>query len=187
MSDSGSASSSMAGVGETRMLERRVSNNRGDLNGDQQLNYFIAWFNTWTELQKADFVPILAGKMSAVNNGKANDVNGLAESFDGLSWDNKRPPSLFSCQVKLFRDWFGSWSDDQKNYLVMRLRDLDADFYERYEDHLAGGGKTVAKDYFEPGIPKELVRHSSVIKEEDAEAEDEDAAAKNGLSSISED
>jgi hypothetical protein len=28
----------------TRMLERRVSNNRADLSGDQQMNYFLAWF-----------------------------------------------------------------------------------------------------------------------------------------------
>ena len=33
-----------------RMLERRVSNNRADLSGDQRMNYFLAWFNQWSEL-----------------------------------------------------------------------------------------------------------------------------------------
>ena len=54
----------MSGGGETRMLERRVSNNRADLNGDQQLNYFLAWFQSWSDLQKTDFVPILASKFN---------------------------------------------------------------------------------------------------------------------------
>ena len=49
--------------GETRMLERRVSNNRADLNNDQQMNYFLAWFQSWSDLQKADFIPVLASKI----------------------------------------------------------------------------------------------------------------------------
>lgn len=59
MSDSGSSMSDSS----TRMLERRVSNNRADLNGDQQMNYFLSWFNNWSDLQKSDFVPVLADKM----------------------------------------------------------------------------------------------------------------------------
>lgn len=50
-------------TGETRMLERRVSNNRADLNSDQQLNYFLSWFQEWSDLQKQDFVPILGNKI----------------------------------------------------------------------------------------------------------------------------
>ena len=46
-------------VAPTRMLERRVSNNRADLNSDQQMNYFLGWFQSWSDLQKSDFVPIL--------------------------------------------------------------------------------------------------------------------------------
>ena len=47
---------------ETRMLERRVSNNRADLSSDQQMNHFLAWFNGWSEMQKSDFVAVLAAK-----------------------------------------------------------------------------------------------------------------------------
>ncbi len=124
---------------ETRMLERRVSNNRSDLDGDQKINYFISWFTQWSgkrrdqwriaqgqlkknvsrlfiDLQKSDFVGVLAEKMSSTVNGVHHD------SLDSLSSLNlqgsKRPPSLFECQVKLFREWFSGWSDDQKNYLV---------------------------------------------------------------------
>lgn len=63
MSDSGSTSSSMGET--TRMLERRVSNNRAELSGDQQMNYFLDWFNNWSDLQRTDFVPVLAEKMDS--------------------------------------------------------------------------------------------------------------------------
>ena len=56
--------------GETRMLERRVSNNRADLNNDQQMNYFLAWFQSWSDLQKADFIPVLASKIGKTKTPK---------------------------------------------------------------------------------------------------------------------
>ena len=102
-----------------RMLERRVSNNRADLSGDQRMNYFLAWFNQWSELQKSDFVKVLAQKMAG---GSATTfINGdVSDEFDSLNVNGgdhaKKPPSLFTCQVKLFRYvnfYFGSlarWS-----------------------------------------------------------------------------
>ena len=88
----------------TRMLERRVSNNRADLSGDQRMNYFLAWFNQWSELQKSDFVKVLSDKMS----GRSSMVNGdVSDEFDSLNMNGgdqvKKPPSLFACQLKLFR------------------------------------------------------------------------------------
>ncbi len=183
MSDSGSSS-----VGEARMLERRVSNNRADLNGDQQMNYFLSWFNTWSSLQRDDFVPILASKMSA-DGGKANLVvnGGLADALASMDFTNSgRPPSLFACQVKLFRDWCGGWSDDQKGYLVVRLRDIDADFFATYEAYLQdpesrGRHK---KDFFEPGIPSELIRTPTVV-EEDGNNDDDNATSSLSAPSAS--
>lgn len=137
---------------EPRMLERRVSNNRTDLNNDQQMNYLLAWFQQWSELQKEDFVPILAEKMSS----KYAHLNGLTEDMKALNNSTKRPPSLFDCQIGLFNSWFLSWSDDQKNYLVLRLKDIDSIFLKKYETYLEEGQSCPAKDYFDPGIPPEL-------------------------------
>jgi len=158
------------GGGETtRMLERRVSNNRADLTGDQRMNYFLNWFQGWSELQKSDFVPVLALKMSDSNSSNAIITNDLEKvTLNGGGSENKtaaaaaaaaKAPSLFECQVKLFKDWFSSWSDDQKNYLVLRLQAIDSDFFGKYEAFEAR--KSPEKDYFEPGVPPELVRKSS--------------------------
>jgi len=140
-------------TGEPRMLERRISNQRQELNNDQQMNYLLAWFNNWSDLQKEDFVPVLAEKMSS----KWAAVNGMTEDMKNLAMSNGgRPISLFQCQVNLFRDWVMAWSDDQKNYLILRLKDIDQAFSKKYEHYLEYGKDSPIKDFFEPGIPPEL-------------------------------
>ena len=81
-----------------RMLERRVSNQRSELTNDQQMNYLLAWFNGWSDLQREDFIPVLAEKLSS----KMINANGIEENLNSLCIDNGRPPSLFKCQVRLF-------------------------------------------------------------------------------------
>jgi len=141
-------------TGEPRMLERRISNQRAELNNDQQMNYLLAWFNNWSDLQKEDFVPVLAEKMSS----KWAAVNGLTEDMKTMMavTNSGRPVSLFQCQVNLFKDWVVAWSDDQKNYLILRLKDIDQGFSSKYEHYLEYGKDSPIKDFFEPGIPPEL-------------------------------
>ena len=70
------------------------------------------------------------------------------------------PIFVFICH----REWFSGWSDDQKNYLVMRLQAIDGDFYGKYEKYVSdpeAASKGNEKDYFEPGVPPEVVRKSS--------------------------
>lgn len=148
MSDSMSSTSS-----EPRMLERRVSNQRAELSNDQQMNYLLAWFTNWSDLQKEDFVPILAEKLSS----KWAAVNGVNETLSHLSLSqSERPPSLFQCQSRLFKDWVVAWSDDQKSYFILRLKDIDSQFSDKYEHYLEFGKDSPDKDYFEPGVPSEL-------------------------------
>jgi hypothetical protein len=71
--------------------------------------------------------------------------------------------SVIIAKSCLFREWFSGWSDDQKNYLVMRLQAIDGDFYSKYEKYVSDpeASKGLEKDYFEPGVPPEMVRKSS--------------------------
>lgn len=107
-------------------------------------------------------------------------MNGLNDQFKSMDVaGSSRPPSLFSCQVKLFHDWFSGWSDDQKQYLVLRLQDIDPVFFQKYEDHMQNGDqKGRSKDYFEPGIPEELVRAKTILEEEEEEEEKDDDLKK---------
>jgi len=140
---------------EPRMLERRVSNNRADLSNDQQMNFILAWFNQWSELEKDDFVPVLSGTLASHQNGSSDDENLTDEEQT-----NKRRPSLFNCQVSLYKTWIHGWSDDQKSYLILRLKEIDCNFGKKYENFTVYGKDCPEKDYFEPGIPPELDRTS---------------------------
>lgn len=136
---------------EPRMLERRVSNQRADLSSDQQMNYLLSWFVNWSDLQKEDFVPVLAEKMS----NKWATVNGVCDELQSLGVEG-RPVSLFQCQVSLFKGWVTAWSDDIKSYLLLRLKDIDGVFSRKYEHFLEFGKDSPERDYFEPGVPPEL-------------------------------
>jgi len=142
---------------ETRMLERRVSNNRADLNCDQQMNYFLAWFIGWSDLQKSDFVSVLAAKV----NQAGSDDHIIVPEMNGLSV-NKKPLSLFQCQLKLFKEWVVTWNEDKQEYLLLRLKDLDSTFFTKYQEYLDNidNPQDQVKDFFEPGVPPELVRAS---------------------------
>lgn len=169
---------------EPRMLERRVSNQRQELNNDQQMNYLLSWFVNWSDLQKEDFVPVLAEKMS----NKWATVNGVCASLDSLGVEG-RPVSLFQCQITLFKDWVAAWSDDQKSYLILRLKDIDQAFCKKYEQYLEYGKDSPERDYFEPGVPPELdlsLDRSSTGSEERVEVslnqgEDESSLESEGI------
>merc|ERR1712156_1226720 len=83
------------------------------------MNYLLSWFVNWSDLQKEDFVPVLAEKMS----NKWASVNGVCDELQSLGVEG-RPVSLFQCQVSLFKGWVNTWSDDLKSYLLLRLKIL---------------------------------------------------------------
>ena len=58
--------------------------------------------------------------------------------------------------MRLFKDWVVAWSDDQKSYFILRLKDIDSQFSDKYEHYLEFGKDSPDKDYFEPGVPTEL-------------------------------
>ena len=44
---------------------------------------------------------------------------------------------------------------------VMRLKDIDSNFFTKFEDRMGSGGRTPPeKDFFEPGVPEDLVKPS---------------------------
>jgi hypothetical protein len=46
---------------------------------------------------------------------------------------------------------------------VLRLKDIDAGFFGRFEERVSSGGRSpVEKDYFEPGVPEALRKHSTL-------------------------
>ena len=65
-----------------------------------QVRYLSEWFNTWSELQRDDFLPVLAQALAPAAN-----LNGLIGGVTSMNVTG-RPPSLFDCQVRKCGSYF---------------------------------------------------------------------------------
>lgn len=103
------------------------------LSNQEQLRYVVEWFQEWSEMQRADFLEILAERC-----GQPSSVNGLASLVDSMSCkeESNRPPSLFQCRVKLFHEWSQNWSQQEKDGLVSSIKNIDPKFAEKYDQRL---------------------------------------------------
>jgi len=65
----------------------------------------------------------------------ADSADLLLDSIGGLTLQGNtdRGPSLFQCQLKLFRQWFDHWQDKERNQFLGRLQEVDSDFVVRFQ------------------------------------------------------
>ncbi|OXU21324.1 hypothetical protein TSAR_010480 [Trichomalopsis sarcophagae] len=111
------------------------------LSNQAQIRYVIEWFQEWSEMQRDDFVGILLERCSS-----SGLVNGLLTGIENLGKENSsRPPSLFQCRIKLFREWSQNWSEQEKEMLVTSIKHMDPKFAEKYEKRLTEGNDSEAE------------------------------------------
>lgn len=103
------------------------------LSADAQIRYLVQWFQEWSELQRSDFLPILAEKYA----NKAY-VNGIINSISNVDCRDK-PMSLFECRVKLFKEWFIHWTADQKHNFITQISEMDTAFAEKLNEEIQNG------------------------------------------------
>ncbi|KAG7204027.1 hypothetical protein KM043_001886 [Ampulex compressa] len=104
------------------------------LSNDAQLRYVVEWFREWSEMQRNDFLEVLMERC-----GPPGLVNGLVSGMETLGYaqDTDRPPSLFQCRVKLFREWSYNWSQQEKDSLLSSIKNIDSAFANKYEQKLS--------------------------------------------------
>jgi len=111
--------------------------NKGSLTNLEKLNYFSLWFGEFSSFQKADFLEVIAKKYNEkidVDNYNGN----LTAGFKKLEL-NDRLPSIFQCRLKFFDEWFVEWSDDEREQLLERIKNLDSEFWERLDKAIETG------------------------------------------------
>lgn len=106
---------------------------RGELTRQEQLGFLVTWFAEFSEMQKSDFFKIILKKYAGSNV----DAELVASAVKDLEITD-RPPTIFRCRMKLFDDWFGSWSDEEKEELLVRIKNLDSSFMETFQGTLDG-------------------------------------------------
>ncbi|XP_034834070.1 uncharacterized protein C14orf119 isoform X1 [Maniola hyperantus] len=110
-----------------RSYPRSMSNSA--LTSEAQLRYMLQWFGEFSELQREDFLPVLA----AAQSGKPDQ---LAATLASMSCDDK-PVSLFQCRIKLFNEWFPTWAEEDRDRLITAVTEMDADFGIKLQDALS--------------------------------------------------
>lgn len=131
-----------------------MSQSKGVITTGQQLAYLAQWFAEMSELQTQDFMKCLLtqyGKSGHQLDGLL--VNGFAKlGMSGTACPHStsdlflptvgvsdRPASIFQCRMKLFNEWFGQWSDEEKQELLTRLRNVNSKFMDQFQESLDSG------------------------------------------------
>jgi hypothetical protein len=96
-----------------------------------QVQYVVEWFNEWSEMQRGDFLPVLAQQFVP-----SSYVNGLVSGVEELGCRDDRPPSLFQCRIKLFREWSETWGAFEREQLLNQIKAVDAAFVSKFEEEV---------------------------------------------------
>ncbi|XP_052404432.1 uncharacterized protein C14orf119 [Carassius gibelio] len=97
----------------------------------QEQRCVLSWFLGWNTVQKQRFLEDLISKAVP---GK---VSSLLDQLNTLQV-NDRPPNIFECQLRLWTQWFDSWSEEERNAFLNSLEEKDPAFVEYFYAGTAG-------------------------------------------------
>ncbi|XP_043113794.1 uncharacterized protein C14orf119 homolog [Puntigrus tetrazona] len=97
----------------------------------QEQRCVLSWFLGWNAVQKQRF---LEDMISKAVPGK---VSSLLDQLNTLQV-NDRPPNIFECQIRLWTQWFDSWSEEERNAFLNNLEEKDPAFIAYFYSRVAG-------------------------------------------------
>lgn len=74
------------------------------------------------------------------NNEVENGNGNLTFGFKKLEINDKLP-SIFQVRIELFDQWFEQWTEDEKDQLLKRIKNLDSDFSENLDKVIETGNR----------------------------------------------
>lgn len=83
-----------------------MAGNSSNLNTEGEIRYIVQWFNTFSEMEREDFLPIFVDSLKATSlNGNTSVVyvNGIVSGLANAQCADK-PMSLFQCRVCIIRN-----------------------------------------------------------------------------------
>ncbi|KAJ6653106.1 hypothetical protein lerEdw1_010192 [Lerista edwardsae] len=97
----------------------------------QEMRCLLHWLSGWAPVQRERFLCDLVDK--AVPWKMLPLLAGLA----GLSVAPGKPPSIFECQMRLWDQWFRSWSEAERNEFVRQMEETEPDLASRFYQEVA--------------------------------------------------
>lgn len=99
-------------------------------NVEKEQQCTLNWFQSWSPMQKSDFMKDLLEKALPCN------VDALFDAMHALNVRD-RSPSIFQCQMKLFTQWFEEWSPKDRNVFMNKLQQMDPVFIQTFNEKLS--------------------------------------------------
>uniref|UniRef100_A0A2A4IXS5 Uncharacterized protein n=2 Tax=Heliothis virescens TaxID=7102 RepID=A0A2A4IXS5_HELVI len=142
------------------------------LTSEAQIRYMLQWFGEFSELQREDFLPVLAA-------ARGDKPDQLAASMATITCDDK-PVSLFQCRIKLFNEWFPTWAEEDQDRLIKSVSETDPEFGKKLQDILINGPQVNGEQNGTDEV------HSPIPEEEIKTEENGNSTAENGEAIIEE-
>ncbi|XP_036453718.1 uncharacterized protein C14orf119 homolog [Colossoma macropomum] len=96
----------------------------------QEQRCVLSWFLGWGPPQRERFLQDLVSKAVP---GK---VSSLLDQLNTLQVKD-RPPNIFECQLRLWTQWFETWSEEERNAFLNSLEEKDPTFVSHFYRGLA--------------------------------------------------
>jgi len=88
-----------------------------------QMSIVMHWFANWNCHQREEFMTDLVYK------AVPNKLLTIVDSMSNLGVADCEQ-SVFSCQLRMFGQWFSAWTDDERNCFLERLSEVDTTFVD---------------------------------------------------------
>ncbi|KAK8734936.1 hypothetical protein OTU49_005737 [Cherax quadricarinatus] len=92
---------------------------------EQELHCVLSWFTNWEDQQKEQFLSVL------VEKAVPPDIDQLFQGLDQLNL-NSSCQSVLQCQLRLFSQWFDTWTCQHRNRLLFNLHLEDPRFVDKF-------------------------------------------------------
>ncbi|KAK3567576.1 hypothetical protein QTP86_020019 [Hemibagrus guttatus] len=96
----------------------------------QEQHCVVSWFLGWGPSQRECFLQDLISKAVP---GK---ICSLLEHLNKLQVKD-RPPNIFECQLRLWTQWFDTWTEEERNAFLNSLEEKDPIFVAQFYKGLA--------------------------------------------------
>ncbi|XP_076018308.1 uncharacterized protein C14orf119 homolog [Genypterus blacodes] len=97
----------------------------------QEQRCVLSWFQGWNTNHRERFLQDLLGKAVPGKVCTLLDSLGALQVIDKL-------PNIFECQLRLWTQWFESWSEEERNHFLHILEERDPVYVAHFYRSVAG-------------------------------------------------
>merc|ERR1712130_658883 len=81
----------------------------------KEIEAILSWYRNWREEERSEFVRTVSTLIQP-------QIDHILQVFDNIKIEKTwSAPNIFSCQMKLLRDWWRVWAGEEKKFFQLQL------------------------------------------------------------------